>query len=351
MAPPIRVPANEAEPLIRSREAPPGLTVTTPLTMRDVDWLPEDLSVQVATISGSLSALPDGFSARRAVFHTPALARIGQGVRCGALTIEDAALRRAPSDLQVRDRLDLSRCRELTELPEGLRTGALNLSECVALERLPENLTVSFLDLAGCASLKALPESLRMDGGRLNLRDCVWFRSLPANLGTVAQLDLAGCLNLTELPEGLDITSWVDIAGTSIERLPPRFDQVGLRWRGVAVSRRMIFEPDTFSAEEILAEQNAEIRRVMMERYGYDRLFEEAKAEVLDEDVDAGGERRLLRMPVPGDEDLVCVAVRCPSTGHRFVLRVPPSMRSCRQAIAWTAGFDNPEYYQPEIET
>jgi hypothetical protein len=42
--------------------------------------------------------------------------------------------------------------------------------------------------------------------------------------------------------------------------------------------------------------------------------------------------------------------VVCPSTGHLHVLRVPPHMRSCRQAAAWIAGFDNPDDYQPIIE-
>lgn len=348
---PVCVAAETAEKLIRSREAPSGMTVTTPLTLRDVDWLPENLTVPVISVSGALKALPAGLTARRAIFTTPGLESVGARVRCDALTIQGSSLRDLPDDLQARDRLDLSRSPNLCGLPDGLRTGVLDLTDCAALEALPARLEVAFLDLAGCASLKALPDGLRLTGGRLNIRDCVWFRSLPNDLGAVAQLDLAGCLNLTALPEGLEVTSWVDLAGTSIESLPARFDTVGLRWRGVSVSRRVIFEPDSLSVEEILGEQNAELRRVMMERYGYDRLFEEAQAEVLDEDQDAGGQRRLLRMPVPDDEDLVCVAVQCPSTGHRFVLRVPPTMRSCHQAIAWTAGFDNPEYYKPEIET
>ena len=40
--------------------------------------------------------------------------------------------------------------------------------------------------------------------------------------------------------------------------------------------------------------------------------------EVLDADRDAGGPRRLLGVPMPGDEDLVAVLVHCPSTGARY---------------------------------
>jgi hypothetical protein len=89
----------------------------------------------------------------------------------------------------------------------------------------------------------------------------------------------------------------------------------------------------------------------MLERYGLDRFMVDAEAETLDEDSDAGGKRRLLRLKLEGDEDLVCVTVVCPSTERQFVLRVPPTMRTCRQAIAWTAGFDDPDMYHPMVET
>ena len=61
--------------------------------------------------------------------------------------------------------------------------------------------------------------------------------------------------------------------------------------------------------------------------------------------------RQLLRLKLEGDEDLVCVAVICPSTGRRYLLRVPPTMRTCRQSVAWTAGFSDPKLYKPRVET
>lgn len=44
----------------------------------------------------------------------------------------------------------------------------------------------------------------------------------------------------------------------------------------------------------------------------------------------------LLRIPFGGEEPIMLVKVRDPSTGRFHILRVPPSMRTCRQAIAWT---------------
>src|SRR5262249_27154609 len=96
---------------------------------------------------------------------------------------------------------------------------------------------------------------------------------------------------------------------------------------------------------------NVEKRRVMLERMGYERFLADAHVETLDEDQDAGGPRRLLRVPLEADEPLVCLAVRDPSTGRQYVLRVPPTMTRCQQAMAWMAGFENPADYHPLAET
>ena len=72
---------------------------------------------------------------------------------------------------------------------------------------------------------------------------------------------------------------------------------------------------------------------------------------MLDEDEDSGGKRKLLAISIPNDEDLVVLSVSCPSTGRKYVLRVPPRTRTCHQAAAWIAGFDNPDDYHPVYET
>ncbi len=133
-------------------------------------------------------------------------------------------------------RVSLIECRSLTSLPFGLRTGSLDLTGCTAIEELPAGLDVAFLDLAGCTALKTLPADLRLRGGRLNLRDCTGLSELPANMGSVAQLDLQGCSNIRSLPEGLEVTSWIDIGGSGIERLPARFAHVSVRRYGEPIA-------------------------------------------------------------------------------------------------------------------
>jgi hypothetical protein len=274
-----------------------------------------------------------------------------RGLRCYHLDLRGSGVRALPAGLEVEYKLDLQDCRNLEELPEGLTVGSLVLRGCTALRALPEGLDVCFLDLQGCTRLEGWPLRAQVRIGRLNASGCTRLASLPVGLRRLAQLDVSNCPNLRELPEGLEVSSWLDVGGSGVTRLPASLAGVRLRWRGVPVDERVTFWPETITVAEILGERNVELRRVLLERFGFERFMPAAGAAVVDRDHDAGGERQLLRLTLAGDEDLVCVAVACPSTGRRYLLRVPPTMRTCRQAVAWTAGFDDPDLYAPLVET
>jgi hypothetical protein len=228
----------------------------------------------------------------------------------------------------------------LTTLPAGLKVGSLMLRECTSLRALPEDLDVFFLDIPGCVRLTAFPTRGPAKLGRLNMRGCTQLRALPPWLKRVSQLDVSGCPNLEALPEDLHISSWLDLAHTSLQSLPASLQGVQLRWRGILIDERIAFRPETITAQEVLDQRNTEVRRVLLEQPGYQAFLEQANADLLDQDQDPGGIRRLLRVPLGSDEPLVCLDVHCPSTGRQYLLRVPPAMRSCHQAAAWIAGFD-----------
>ena len=107
----------------------------------------------------------------------------------------------------------------------------------------------------------------------------------------VDELNVAGCRNLERLPEKLRVASWLDVADTRLRILPPSARGFRLRWRGVAIDARSAFHPETVNGKEILKERNAEVRRVMLERVGYEQFLRQVEAETLDEDEDAGGPR------------------------------------------------------------
>jgi hypothetical protein len=272
-------------------------------------------------------------------------------LECHTLIWKDSPLVELPTGLRVSHKLDLSGSAQLERLPTGLSVPVLILTGCTQLTALPEGLKVDFLTLDGCTALKHWPDSAAVTIGAVSARGCVMLEKLPATLGPLTTLNLRDCVRIEQVPRGVQVRAWIDIGGTKIESLPETLEGVGLRWRGVAVSPQIAFFPETLKSSDALAEANAEVRRVMIERIGFERFLKDSKARVLHEDRDPGGPRQLLQVDLAGDEALVCVSVSCPSTGRHYLIRVPPTMKTCHQAVAWTAGFDNPADYVPVVET
>jgi hypothetical protein len=260
-------------------------------------------------------------------------------------------LRELPKRLHVKGRLTVSGCVALRELPAGMRATSVVMRGCRSIQTLPEGLSLSFLDASDCTAFARWPQTGAFSHGHLVLRNCINLRTLPPWIESVARLDLAGCAAITEIPATLRVTSFIDVAGTGIRALPPSLAGTPLRIRGAPVDERVAFRPETITAAEVLGEANIEIRRAKLAQMGYERFVSEANADVLDEDRDPGGERRLFRIALGNDEPLVCLAVVCPSTARRYVIRVPPHVARCHAAAAWIAGFDDPAAYAPALET
>jgi hypothetical protein len=342
--------------MILAGRAPSRLAVAGHLDLSNQPGLVElpALTAESLDLSGctGLRALPLGLTVGRLCLNgCTALAALPAGLRLRELDARQTRVRGLPSDLRVTYRLDLSDCVELESLPAGLSVGTLTLRGCESLAALPEGLETCFLDISGCTRLTGWPRSGSLGIGRLLAQGCTGLTELPPWLGPVAQLDLRGCVNLRRLPDSLRVTSWLDLADTAVDALPAPSRVAQVRWKGVLVEARVALRPETITAAEVIGTRNAEARRVLLERMTYARFVAEAGAEMLDCDRDPGGERQLIRVDLEGDEPLVCVAVSCPSTGRRYVLRVPPRTRTCRQAAAWIAGFDDPADYRPVFES
>lgn len=185
--------------------------------------------------------------------------------------------------------------------------------------------------------------------GHLNLRGESSLNYLPENL-TCESLDISDCVNLTTLPQGLHVTHWIELAESGITSLPAGHGFV-LRWRAVQVDDRIAFESQSITGQDILNTENVELRRVLIERLGYATFLQQVGGVVRHQDRDAGGERQLVCVAFDDDEPLMVLKLTCPSTGHIHILRVPPYLRTCHQAAAWVAGFDNSEDYNPLVET
>jgi hypothetical protein len=107
----------------------------------------------------------------------------------------------------------------------------------------------------------------------------------------------------------------------------------------------VVDKPHLITVEHIEKEANAEIRRVMIERYGAARYITDSGAELIHED-DWG---QLYKKPVKDDEDVVCVKVvnstaEPDGTYKDYWLRVPPETKTAHEGVAWTFSMTAKEY-------
>lgn len=111
--------------------------------------------------------------------------------------------------------------------------------------------------------------------------------------------------------------------------------------------------PSQWSAKWLLQEENAELRRVLIQGIGYSRICQELETEELD----TWQEYTLLKINsnidgfIPNDfeppqlEPIYLLKMICPSTGFIHAMRVPPDMTSAREAISWINWGIDPEEF------
>jgi hypothetical protein len=103
----------------------------------------------------------------------------------------------------------------------------------------------------------------------------------------------------------------------------------------------------TLRARDITSCRNAEYRRILMQRFGYEKFLKEMDGIVIHRE----GENSLVRIDWHRDEQpMKLVRVKDASTDRFYVLRVPPETKTCREGISWTFGLNESEYH-PVKET
>lgn len=143
---------------------------------------------------------------------------------------------------------------------------------------------------------------------------------------------------------------------------------------GIKVDKRFITDTDSVLPHEIDRISNVEVRRVVMDLYGYEKYLRRSGAQIIHENPEK--KRKLWwRMPVdeviqnafswrapPGltpdltrGQPVVMVEVENSTpepdgSFKRYFLRVPPTMRDADSAIAWTFRMSKEEY-QLAVET
>ncbi|MEH2215119.1 DUF6745 domain-containing protein [Nostoc sp.] len=100
--------------------------------------------------------------------------------------------------------------------------------------------------------------------------------------------------------------------------------------------------PQQWQSQWLLTEENAELRRVLIQGIGYARICQELQAIELD----FWKKYTLLKINNDVDEEpIYLLKMTCPSTRFIHALRVPPNMNSAREAISWVNWGVDPEEF------
>jgi hypothetical protein len=119
-------------------------------------------------------------------------------------------------------------------------------------------------------------------------------------------------------------------------------------WHGVRVPEQVILTPETLTREDFQSEQNLEVRRVIQERMG-ERFVTELGGRVID--TSPQGTLYEVRLPADDPEPVArYVQVQDSSTPRQYFLRVPSTIQTAAEAVAWSFHL-SVEEYAPTQET
>jgi hypothetical protein len=248
---------------------------------------------------------------------------------------------------------------EIIDRAKSNQTLKLTIKNC-HITNLPESIG-ELIDLQALFlegnNLKELPESIY----RLTNLNCLSLSdnklvSLSENickLTKLVHLDLSNN-QLSSLPIGIgQISPWeLNLRNNPLTDLSSLKGQHHLSSIQFLVDRlypRYWTKLSDWKSEWLLDEENAEIRRRIIEELGYEKICDELKALTLD----SWREYNLLRIggvdaifsiqedeldPLPEvlyREPMILLKMTCPSTNHIHILRVPPEITSAEAAITW----------------
>jgi Leucine-rich repeat (LRR) protein len=241
------------------------------------------------------------------------------------------SLPESTSNLSSLKTLDL-RNNRLIELPD--RIG--NLSNLANLY-LSSNRLISLPESIG--SLSQLSQ-LNLNWNRLT--------NLPASIGNLSSL-INLCLSDNKLTclidnmKNLSSLTSLSLMNNPLTDLSVLQEILNLRWVKfiiIGLPYRYWTKLSIWQAEWLLDEDNTEIRRILIENIGYEKICKDLGAIA----IDTWQEYTLLKIDgIPEYEDdgtltgepMMLLKMTCPSTNHIHILRVPPEMKSAEAAITW----------------
>lgn len=120
-------------------------------------------------------------------------------------------------------------------------------------------------------------------------------------------------------------------------------------YHGVALPKKYgQVRPEKWVPTWLLDENNAELRRILIQGIGYDRICRELNAA----EVDSWQDYILLKLNELVDDidgqSISLLKMICPSTNFIHAIRVPPNLQSAREAIRWVNWGIYPEQFEQQ---
>ena len=140
--------------------------------------------------------------------------------------------------------------------------------------------------------------------------------------------------------------TWKDKFGTYESNWQNFFRKAKGHWDDNQIKRRLqdyslFLKGNKLTAREVLSCRNVEIRSILLTQFGYERLIQDLKAKVLHQE----GVSQLIEITMGKHvENIRLVKVRDSTTKRFYLLRVPQTVWTCKQAVAWTFGMEEDDY-------
>ena len=132
-----------------------------------------------------------------------------------------------------------------------------------------------------------------------------------------------------------------------------KWGSISYYYEGVRIPPHFYTKPESLSITEVLAHTNTEVRYVGIKIVGMDRVLESNNTTIIHKDK----QKNQILFQIKGifEEPVSYVKVvnstqEPDGTYKDYYLCVPPDMKTCQQAVAWTFRLEEQEY-QPEQET
>ena len=132
-----------------------------------------------------------------------------------------------------------------------------------------------------------------------------------------------------------------------------KWGSISYYYEGVRIPPHFFTKPESLSITEVLSHANTEVRYVGIKIVGMDKVLESNRTTLIHKDE----EKNQILFQIKGifEEPVSYVKVvnstqEPDGTYKDYYLCVPPDMKTCQQAVAWTFRLEEQEY-QPEQET